>query len=83
MAWSAKKEYLKNCSDAETAGRNKDIFNIVLGFSGILASLFAFSLLANNRVRMGLFIILPIMVLTGLVVQLCRILVVYYSYSLT
>lgn len=72
MAQAAKQEYIKQCSDSETTKKHIDIFTIIFGFSGILASLFALSLLANNNVRIGLYIILSLLALNSFVVQICK-----------
>ncbi len=52
--------------------RNNDIFEIVYGFSAILASLFALSLLGNSKVRLGLYIIMTLLAVNAFVIQLCN-----------
>jgi len=72
MTWAAKQEYIKGCSEEETRTKNEDIFTIIFGFSAILASLFALSLLNNSKARIGLYVILTLLVLNALMIQICN-----------
>jgi len=44
---------------------------IIFGFSAIVAGLFALSLLANNKVRVGLFVILAVLTINAFAIQIC------------
>lgn len=72
FSWIGKECYIRKCSDAETDKKHHTIFSIIFGFAGILASLFALSLLANETVRTGLFVILTILAFNAVIIQACK-----------
>lgn len=75
IAWAAKSAYLQLCCENEDEKKPYEIFKAIYLFGGIIASLFALALLANETVRTGLYIVMTILVVNAALIQICKIFV--------
>jgi MFS-type transporter involved in bile tolerance (Atg22 family) len=67
---SSKKKYLDKYGLEEDLARNYDIFMLISAFSCILATIIALSLLADAKLRTGLYVILVILSANAVIIQL-------------
>lgn len=71
ITWTAKSVYLRQCSDSETESKNNTIFSMVFGFGGVLAALFGLSLLINEKLRTGLYVVMSVLSVNSVAMQIC------------
>lgn len=67
---TAKKRYLDKCGTDAELSKNHDVFMVVFSFGGILATLIALPLLADSKVRVGLYVILAVLCANAMIMQI-------------
>jgi len=70
IAWTAKTNFLQRWNTSNE--HNTGVFNLAIGFSGVVAALFAIVLLTNDKGRTALYIIMLVLALNASLIRVCK-----------